>query len=106
MSCPDTPAFRMRYPAAASPPNPPPTICVFICLLPELGVGRSSKPEPAQASRVLNRHTNVPPTDQGLTVTPWPLIFAAVATSGYIYLFDFYPWRNASLSGALQALVR
>src|SRR5713101_9155822 len=34
MSWPDTPAFRMRYPAAASPPNPPPTICAFICLLP------------------------------------------------------------------------
>ena len=44
----------------------------------------------------MSRWPNVPPTDQGLTVTPWPLIFAAVATSGYIYFFDFYPWRNAS----------
>src|SRR5215472_10437067 len=24
----------MRYAAAASPPNPPPTMCAFICLLP------------------------------------------------------------------------
>src|SRR5262249_23931304 len=31
---PDIPAFRMRYAAAASPPNPPPTMCAFICLLP------------------------------------------------------------------------
>src|ERR1700733_10376318 len=34
MSWPGTPAFRMRYAAAASPPNPPPTIWAFICLLP------------------------------------------------------------------------
>src|SRR5437764_13405374 len=33
MSCPDTPAFRMRNAAAASPPNPPPTTCAFICPL-------------------------------------------------------------------------
>ena len=31
------PAFRMSNAAAASPPNPPPTICAFICFLPGLG---------------------------------------------------------------------
>src|SRR5690242_18512557 len=53
MSWPGIPAFRMRYPAAASPPNPPPTICAFISLLPELGgwevfqtAARPSKPCP------------------------------------------------------------
>src|SRR5262245_14980242 len=34
MSAPATPALRMRSAAAASPPNPPPTICAFIGLLP------------------------------------------------------------------------
>src|ERR1700746_2277835 len=36
MSAPATPALRMRSVAAASPPNPPPTICAFIGLLPGL----------------------------------------------------------------------
>src|SRR5574337_1961327 len=34
MSWPDTPALRMRDAAAASPPNPPPTMCAFIPRLP------------------------------------------------------------------------
>src|SRR5579871_2449768 len=34
MSAPDIPALRMSNAAAASPPNPPPTICAFIGLLP------------------------------------------------------------------------
>src|SRR6266446_1658620 len=51
MSWPDIPAFRMRYPAAASPPNPPPTICAFICLLPELRVGRPPDPGPGRKQR-------------------------------------------------------
>src|SRR5580698_9005554 len=33
MSAPGTPALRIRSAAAASPPNPPPTICAFIGLL-------------------------------------------------------------------------
>src|SRR4249920_1355165 len=40
MSSPDIPALRMRSAAAASPPNPPPTICARIGLLPGLRVGR------------------------------------------------------------------
>ena len=39
MSAPDTPAFRMRRAAAASPPNPPPTICALIGPLPSLRGG-------------------------------------------------------------------
>src|SRR3984885_13587947 len=31
----DMSAFRMSNAAAAKPPNPPPTICAFICPLPE-----------------------------------------------------------------------
>jgi len=34
------------------------------------------------------------------------LIFAAVATSGYIYFFDFYPWRKRVLSGGLNAIAQ
>src|SRR6266852_886593 len=61
MSWPDTPAFRMRYPAAASPPNPPPTICAFICLLPGTpGLGGPPDPSPLyQATdRELNKKAN------------------------------------------------
>src|SRR5271166_1547889 len=48
MSWPDAPAFRMRYAAAASPPNPPPTICAFIGLLPQGSrFGTFSRPERA-----------------------------------------------------------
>src|SRR5271163_1582099 len=35
MSGPAISAFRMSNAAAAKPPNPPPTICAFICPLPE-----------------------------------------------------------------------
>src|ERR1700691_653819 len=42
MSAPDNPAFRMSSTAAASPPNPPPTIYAFIDPLPPLLHGVSA----------------------------------------------------------------
>src|SRR5271167_4623443 len=53
MSWPDTPAFRMRYAAAASPPNPPPTICAFIYLTPGL-----QPPDPSPLKQATERELN------------------------------------------------
>src|SRR5262245_28489147 len=43
MSAPQTPAFRISSAAAASPPNPPPTICACIGLLPGLDGGKAAR---------------------------------------------------------------
>src|SRR5262245_8185330 len=43
MSAPDTPAFRISSAAAASPPNPPPTICARMSLLPGLDGGKAAR---------------------------------------------------------------
>src|SRR5580700_1072022 len=60
MSGPDMSAFRMSNAAAARPANPPPTICAFICPLPETpgwellptrgSPGKQRGPEPTSAS--------------------------------------------------------
>ena len=75
MSAPDIPALRMRSAAAASPPNPPPTICAFIGPLPGLRGGdavrrrrfapvRSPKtPASAQGSRAPARAGHAPRRD-------------------------------------------
>src|SRR5262249_686457 len=52
MSWPDTPALRMRYAAAASPPNPPPTICPFHGLLPSDSILRGCE-QPTSSSVIV-----------------------------------------------------
>src|SRR5579863_4955948 len=44
MSAPDISALRMRSAAAASPPNPPPTMCAFIGFLHRSRFGKFSRP--------------------------------------------------------------
>src|SRR5580704_1493113 len=46
MSGPAMSAFRMSNAAATKPPNPPPTICAFICPSEELRVAPSLDPSP------------------------------------------------------------
>ena len=59
---PGTSAFRMRSAAAASPPNPPPTICAFIGPLPSLRVGDAE----AEVSKTARR------TSRGIRDRPEP----------------------------------
>src|SRR6476661_7032189 len=72
MSCPDIPAFRISRAAAASPPNPPPTMCALMDFLPGLDGAIAPVLSYKQMSQVVslpkNRHARVYSSNRGFKV--------------------------------------